>query len=48
MAYCSGCDNTHDSYLCPYRGLVGEQKTVYPASLPPGFDEWIATLDTED
>lgn len=48
MAYCSGCDSSHDSHLCPYRGLVGEPKPIYPTSLPPGFDEWVAALEKED
>ena len=45
---CSECDSSHDSYLCPYRGMVGERPLIYPTCLPPDFDKWVSSLETED
>lgn len=48
MATCSECDSSHDHWNCPYAWINGPQREAYPLSLPPGFDEWWASLPTED
>lgn len=49
MATCSECDSSHDHWNCPYAWINGPQRQVYPLSaLPPDFDEWWASLPTED
>lgn len=48
MATCSECDSSHDHWNCPYAWINGPSKPVYPLSMPPGFDEWLESLPTED